>query len=348
MRPVLIHTHGIGHVDYSSMRPGQLDTVQSLAAARDIDIVPSVFLARNHLSAFEDVVKTYQERRASLPCLLGFSVEGPLLGRSGGVPPRGIWSPAAEDWERIAALGDHGLRYIVMGPDMGDLDDELDAGMTYRDVIDLCYSHGVRIALGHFQHGHPDLSAERTAAVIAHVQDRYGPRPDVLLTDHLYNDMPRNFTHVWRDAAQRAQRAGQLAPVLEADWTTRDLSALLGPVPATLIHAARHGRLMPFLNFDGDHVDLAICRRTLEFLGAQRIIGITDDTEIPVLAGEDLHHPHDSRLWYRGDGIVAAGTGDIARQRRNVASLTDQGTDFDQLFGDNPRRALRALQAQPA
>lgn len=344
-RPVLIHTHGIGTIDYSSMSPEELGAVHELAAEGGFDVVPGVFLGRDRISALADVMCAWHENRSSLPAIPGFSVEGPLLGRTGGVPPRGIWSPTAREWERIAALGRYGLRYIVMGPDMGDLDDELDDGLSYRDVIDLFYANGVKIALGHFQHDAPELSAERTRAVIEHVQDRYGPGPEVLLTDHLYNDMPRAFRHVWRTAQERSRRAEQLAPVLAADWDTADLDRLLGPVPATLLRAAREGRLLPFLNFDGDHVDLEVCRRTLEHLGPERVIGITDDTGIPFLAGEELHHREGSGLWYRSDGIVAAGSRGLAAQRRNLAGLTTDDTAFDHLFRRNPRRALTPLGA---
>ncbi|NYV75607.1 N-acetylglucosamine-6-phosphate deacetylase [Streptomyces sp. UH6] len=339
-RPVLVHTHGIGGIDYSSMTPDQLGIANGLAEKGGFDVVPGIFLGREHLSAVTDLMYAWHENRASLPAVLGFSVEGPLLGRTGGVPPRGIWSPTAQEWERIAVMGRYGLRYIVMGPDMGELDDELDDGLTYRDVIDLCYVNGVKIALGHFQHHAPELSAERTRAVIAHVQDRYGPGPDVLLTDHLYNDMPRNFRHVWRTAEERSRRAEQIAPVLAADWETADLDRLLGPVPATLLRAAREGHLLPFLNFDGDHVDLEICRRTLDHLGPERLIGITDDIAVPFLAGEELHHREGSGLWYRSDGIVAAGSGELATQRRNLRSLTADGSVFDRVFGHNARRGL--------
>lgn len=338
-RPILIHTHGIGTIDYSSMLPGELRMVDDLATENGFDVVPGIFLGRDHIPGLMDVMRTWSENRESFPSILGFSVEGPLLGRTGGVPPRGIWSPTAREWESIAALGHLGLRYIVMGPDMGDLDDELDDGLTYRNVIDLCYSNGVKIALGHFQHDAPERSAERTRAVIAHVQDRHGPGPDVLLTDHLYNDMPRAFRHVWRTPEERARRAEQLAPVLAADWESADLDRLLGPVPATLLRAARDGELLPFLNFDGDHVDLAVCRRTVEHLGPERLIGITDDTSVPFLAGEKLHHREGSGLWYRGDGIVAAGSGGLATQRRHVSDIADT-TAFDHLFRHNPRRAL--------
>ncbi|MFE4698477.1 hypothetical protein ACFRIC_15530 [Streptomyces sp. NPDC056738] len=339
--PLLVHTHGIGGIDFSSMVPSALADVEQHAVRRGVHLVPSVFLERSYIDRFSEVVRAWSADRERFPSVLGFSVEGPLLGRSGGVPPRGIWSPSAEEWERICELGPHGLRYIVMGPDGGDLDDVLEGGVRYRDIVDLCYANGVRIALGHFRHTHPELSAERTRELIDYVHHRYGPSPDVLLTDHLFNDMPRAFRHVWRTPAERAARDGERAAFLAREWHYETLPELLGPVPAALVRAAQDEKLLPFLNFDGDHVDLAICRRTAEFLGTGRIIGITDDTEIPVLAGEALHHREGNHLWYRSDGIVAAGTGFYPRQYANVLGLGLGEDGVRDMFHTNPRRALR-------
>ncbi|MER5769754.1 amidohydrolase family protein [Streptomyces sp. NPDC001985] len=343
--PLLIHTHGMEDLDYSSMEPDDLVALNDHATARGTDVVPGIFLARNYIGTWEKVVRRYADLRDELPALAGFSVEGPLLGNLGGVPPRGIWSPNADEWERIADLGRYGLAYIVMAPDGGDLDDRIEGGVTYRDVIDLFYSRGVRLALGHFRHSDPQLSADRTAAAIDYVSRRFGPSPSALLTDHLFNDMPRNFRHVWRTREERAQRASQLAEFLADDWASADLSALLGPVPATLVQAAHDGKLLPFLNFDGDHVDLEICRRTLDFLGSEKIIGITDDTERPFLAGEELHQRSGNGLWYRSDGIVAAGTGSFSRQCENLALIGRGPQDIELLFGTNPRRAIAPLSA---
>lgn len=232
---------------------------------------------------------------------------------------------------------------MVVGPDGHDLDDSIEGGVTLRDVIDLLYANGVRIALGHFQHGDPHLSAARTLAVIDHVQRRQGEQTDALLTDHLYNDMPRNFRHAWRTEQERHGRDQDLIRFLDDEWHDENLDRILGPVPATLIRAAHAGRLLPFLNFDGDHVDLAVCARTLQYLGPERLIGITDDTEIPFLAGEVLGHRPGSRLWFRSDGIVAAGTGGLQRQQRNLAEIGHGRSTMEMLFGHNPRRVLAPL-----
>ncbi|GAB3443052.1 hypothetical protein GCM10027570_10790 [Streptomonospora sediminis] len=340
---VLIHTHGIGKFDFSSLTPEQLPRVNSAARAAQMRIVPGIFLRHEYLDTFTRVLHRYAAERDRYDQLLGFSVEGPLLGRVGGVPPRGIWSPTADEWERIAELGALGLRYVVFAPDGGDLDTRLEGETTYRDVIDLFYTNGVRIALGHFRHDSPELSAARSAAVIDYIQDRYGPSPDLVLSDHLFNDMPRRFRHVWRTPEERAERAAQLAAFLAHDWDSADLNSLLGDVPAVLVRAAARDRMLPFLNFDGDHVDLAVCDRTLDHLGPDRVIGITDDTPLPELAGETLHHRQGSGLWYRDDGIVAAGSGGIPRQEANLAAIGRDHHTFDRLFRINPERALAPL-----
>lgn len=339
-RPLLIHTHGIRHLDYSSIDPDQLFAVNAYAAEAGLDVLPAVFLARDGLDELTDLAHTYHRWQHRLDHVLGFSIEGPLLGDIGGVPPVGIWRPTAAEWERIAALGELGLRYIVLAPDGGELDDRVDAGASYRDIVDLFYQRGVRIALGHFRNSDPKSSAARIRRMIDHIQEHHGPRADLLLTDHLYNDMPRNFTHVLRTSAERASRRVELDEFLAKDWDDDSLDELLGAVPAALLRAAKQEELLPFLNFDGDHVAPEVCKRTLDYLGLERVIGITDDTARPSLAGEELQRRDDNGLWYRSDGAVAAGTGDFERQKANLRQIGFGEDDISQLFSTNPRRAL--------
>lgn len=340
----LIHTHGIADIDYSAMIPADLDRINDEARKAGTWVVPGAFLAQEYVQTFGQVLEAYHERASELSNIIGFSIEGPLLGRAAGVPPRGIWSPSADQWRYLASLGSVGLQYIVMAPDGGELDDDL-GGLTYREVFDLFYENGVRIALGHFRHEHPELSALRTRRVIDHIRSQYGSDQALILTDHLFNDMPRAFKHVWRTPDEQASRAEQLARVLEPDWEHADLRSLLGPVPAMLLESARAGEILPFLNFDGDHVDLEICKRTVDFLGAQNIIGITDDASVAVLAGEQLHHRDGNGLWYREDGMVAAGSGYIDRQLDNLRQLGLTEWQIHQIFATNPERGLQLFSA---
>jgi phosphoheptose isomerase len=255
--PVLFHSHGIGALDFSSMGPEDLEEIDRLAAARDVFVVPTIVLRREYVAELRRVMLEFSAGRAQgrYERILGFGVEGPLLGLSSSMPMNGCWLPTAAEWRELAALGRLGLVYVVMAPDAVELHDEIDPGLRFRDVIDAFYRQGTRLALGHFQHGDPELSARRTQAVIDYIQVCHGPSPTAIITDHLYNDMPR-----------------ELSSFLTHEWTDADLSSLLGPVPATLLRAAARGQLTPMLNFDGDHVDLEICRRTVEYLGSERLI----------------------------------------------------------------------------
>ncbi|MBN9131740.1 MAG: hypothetical protein J0I04_19070 [Paenarthrobacter ureafaciens] len=345
--PVLIHTHGIGPVDYSTMGPSDLDLVQKEAENKGLSAVLGIFLTRARVGAVGELMKSYWDRREELPNILGFSIEGPLLGNVGGVPPAGIWAPNVPEWKAIADMGSHGLQYVVMAPDGGDLDEQF-GDSTNREIIDLFYSNGVRLALGHFQHSAPSVSARRTKEVIDYVQEVYGPGPDVLLTDHLFNDMPRAFKHVWRTPEEQQRRLQDLEVFTRNEWTPENLTQTLGEVPAVLVEAARAGKLLPFLNFDGDHVDLEVCRMALNYLGAEKIIGITDDTETTELAGEDLHHRQGSGLWYRSDGVVAAGTGHLDKQIVQLEFLGCNDKEIEKIFRENPLRALEPIRSRSA
>lgn len=339
---MLVHVHGINGIDFSSMSSGDLDVIEDIARKDDFDIVPTMFIGRDFLSQLERIVKRYYYNPVSsgYPHILGFAVEGPMLGPAGGVPPAGRWVPTSEEWQRIAALGEFGLQYIVIGPDSLELDDPVASGLTFRDVVDCFYQHNVKLALGHFGHQDPELSARRTVDVVEYIQYTYGPSPDILITDHLFNDMPRNFKHAWRTPEENSMRDREVSDFLALPWRYDNLDEILGPVPATLIREALHGRLTPVLNFDGDHVDLAICRRVVEYLGSQRMMAITDHTDSDVMAGEKLSFRPDSSLRYRSDGAVAAGSSGLDVQRRNMASIGLSSEDVTDLFANVPRRVL--------
>ena len=341
MRDVLIHVHGVGGIDFSSMSVADLDEVENLLRKRECDVVPTVFLRREYMLEFLDVLEHYTAAPVDrYPSIRGFAVEGPMLGSHGGVPASGCWSPSSGEWRTIAAMGDVGLQYMVIGPDAVDLDESVDGEFSFRDIIDELYSHGVKLALGHFVRNDPVESARRTQAVIDYVQQTYGPCPDALITDHLFNDMPRLFVHAWRTAEECVRRTDELARFLAQPWTEDTIDEVLGPVPGTLLRAALNDQLVPALNFDGDHVDLAICQRVVKFLGAGRLLAITDHTECDTMADEDLHRREGSSLLYRRDGLVAAGSRGLSEQRRNMASIGMSAGEIDDVLQNVPSRVL--------
>ena len=348
-RPVLFHVHGIGSHDFSSMTSDALPEVNAIAVERNVDLIPTIFLRREYVPDLKQVLQDWKEARdrGGLPSILGFGVEGPMLGTSGGVPPAGCWLPDAKTWRELATLGNIGLRYIVIAPDACELDEVLDGDLTFRALIELFYQHGVRLALGHFRHDNPSESARRTDAVIDMVEKFTCGQPDMLLTDHLYNDMPRAFTHAWRTEEERVHRDKELESFLSKPWKTDSLAELLGPVPASIIEAARTRRLLPMLNFDGAHVDLEICRRTVDYVGADQLIAITDHTETDAMAGEDLSLSKSSSLRLRLDGQVAAGSTDISKQIENMRSIGLSDAQIDELVSETPRRALTDSTCSP-
>lgn len=343
--PVLFHVHGIGPHDFSSMLPDALGAVDALAAERGVDVVPTVFLRREYIDTFTDVVTAWSagRERGELGHILGFGMEGPLLGTSGGVPPAGCWMPDTQMWSRIAALGDHGLRYVVIAPDAVELDGLVGAGLTFAALIEMFYQHGVRLALGHFRHEDPWESARRTQDVIDFVERLTDGQRDALVTDHLFNDMPRAFQHAWRTAEERDRRDDELTAFLAKEWTADTLDHVLGPVPAVIVTAARAGRILPMLNFDGDHVDLEVCRRTVEYVGADRLIAITDHIEVLEMAGERLVSAEASSLRLRSDGRVAAGSTNIDGQTRNMRSMGLRDGQIDHLLRLSARAALTPI-----
>jgi N-acetylglucosamine-6-phosphate deacetylase len=341
MKPFLYHVHGMGGFDFSSLTPEDLIPLNRLAEERGQEILPTVFLRRGMLSGLVDVLKHYDvlHNAGELPNIAGFAVEGPLLGPEGGVPQAGKWLPTEEEWRTLAGLGDLGLRYLVLAPDAMELDERVSADLTFAGLLELFYDHGCRAAFGHFHHDAPERSARRTRDVVAHLHSVYESSPYLVLTDHLYNDMPRAFAHCWRTAEERARRTAELTPFLAHDWETADLEALLGPVPATLLTLTREGLLTPCLNFDGLHVDLEVCRRTVDYVGAGRLAALTDHIEVGSMAGEKLS-VDDVGLWRRKDGIVAAGTTDYAQQRLNMLAVGLTEDDVRAVFSTVPRAAI--------
>lgn len=341
-RRILVHVHGIGELDFSSLGPSDLPAVESMAAARGICLVPTIYLRRAYLLQFEQVMREFARLRSAgeVPHIVGFAMEGPCLGPEGGTPREGTWTPTADEWRRIAALGENGLVYVVMAPDAMQLHESIAPGLRFRDLVESVYDHGGRLALGHFRREDPHRSADLCTEVIEYIQSRCANAPEAILTDHLFNDMPRNFHHAFRGTAALVDRQAEIDRVLGEPWSEDSIDDLLGEVPALLLKSALNGRLTPCLNFDGAHVDLAFCERTVRFLDSSRLMAITDSVEIDVLAGEVLSRRADTTLRYREDGVVAAGSCDIDRQTSHMRDLGLAECDIENLWTNVPTRVL--------
>ncbi|WP_159398303.1 hypothetical protein [Streptomyces sp. MJM8645] len=342
VKALLYHFHGIDDFDFSTISPEDLPEVQKAAESREYGILPTVYLRRENLPRLVEVLQEYHrlEQANAVPNIAGFAIEGPLLGPQGGIPRAGRWFPSAKEWDVIASLGPLGLRYIVMAPDAMALDERIDAGPTFADLLTSFYEQGLRIAVGHFHREAPERSAVRLREVLEFLHSRYDSSPYLVLTDHLYNDTPRNFTHSWRTPQERVNREVELRRVLDPDWDKTDLRELLGPVPAEMLRSARESLLYPCINFDGYHVDLEICRRTVEYLGVDRLIALTDHTEVATMAQEPLTRSDHNPLWLRDDGAVAAGSSGYEQQRQNILSIGFDDTAVHRMFVDNPVTAV--------
>jgi N-acetylglucosamine-6-phosphate deacetylase len=339
----LFHTHGLGPFDFSALDEASLPALDRLAASRKALLCSIVYLTADHLDAFEELLVSYSRRKQSgkLENILGFAVEGPVLGPNGGTPKGSVWRPSAAQWRRIASWCSLGLKYVVIAPDILSLDDEVDRGFSFADLLSLIYASGGRVALGHFGESSPELSARRFEEVLGFIEGGHEPSPYLILTDHLFNDMPRAFQHAFRTPGERVQRVTQLAAHPLEPWQALTLSGLLGPVPAAMLLAARNRRLTPALNFDGGHVDLEVCRMVVEFLGADRIIAITDHTEILTLADEPLVRDEHNRLLYRSDGMLAASSVTHEEQQRNMRSIGMTPDEIGLVQYETPLAALR-------
>lgn len=342
-RPVEIHCHGIARIDFSVLDRLDLRAVDSAAAAEGILCVLTIFLPRGQLGRFVSLTQEFDvlSRAGELPHLAGLALEGPLLASSGGTPARAAWQPTTGEWALLASCGANGLRYVVLSPDFASPHSALRrrSGFTLEWAIEQLLDNGVAPALGHFARSDPKMSADHAAEILA-INAARG-YPVTILTDHLFNDMPLTFRHAWRGTAAQLERGRELSAALRIPWELDDLDETVGVVPATLLRAAMRDELMLCLNFDGEHVDPAYCRRTVDLVGSRPIIAMTDRTDIDRLAGEPLHKLTSSSLWYHDGDVVAAGSTPVARQITKIRALGFSDDVVHEITAVNPRRALR-------
>jgi hypothetical protein len=208
-------------------------------------------------------------------------------------------------------------------------------------ICELLLDHGIRPALGHFWKENPEASAGYVNKLLD-IAERVGtlPAAQSVITDHLFNDMPRKFKHCWRTPAERAHREADLEDLDLPSLTMENLADRLGIVPATIMQAAKDRRLTICLNFDGEHVDLAISRTVVKLLGADCIIAMTDRIDSKMLGGQRLLMPERSTLLYQSQEIVAAGSQALNRQIENMRAIGLSEEDIWQMTCFVPSRVL--------
>jgi N-acetylglucosamine-6-phosphate deacetylase len=337
--PIDFHCHGIGRFDFAEPNELVLDELESHLSIEGTAAILTLYLPRHHLGNFESFMVAYAEgvRARRYHHILGIGLEGPLLASFGGTPELGCWQPSRTQWERIAALGRLGLQYVVISPN-AEVQHGSDSVDSVKEIIEILLAEGVRPALGHYGYENPEFAARMTEDV-CEMALRAGKGP--FFTDHLYNDMPVNAQYKWRTGAEKRARRCTTPVLLQYEWTDDNIDDVLGIVPATLIRYAKRGAVKLSINCDGDHVDIEICKRTIEFVGADNIMLMTDRIQSEILAGQRLEKNDSNSLLYQRAGIVAGGTQSIMRQLGNLMTVGVPSSDILKLSHGTANLALR-------
>ncbi|MFB7947259.1 hypothetical protein ACFC6L_20345 [Kitasatospora phosalacinea] len=352
--PVDVHCHGMGPEDFSDFTSLDLRALDAVAAREGTACIPTLYLHRDRLADFVAFMRQYAAMRADglLPHIPGVALEGPLLSSHGGTPAATVWPPTRQEWETLAACGSLGLLYTVISPDAFTpasglqgcyQPDQADLGWIVTTLV----QHGVRPALGHFTRQDPSLSArlihEMVDAAWSVDTPLHGAR---VVTDHLFNDMPLTIRHAFRTHRAREQRAALIESYDLPGWNLADLDEQVGPVPAAIMRLCQAGRVASCLNFDGEHVDLAIAARAVEIVGSRNIMLMTDRCDSARLGGQQLAQSGENSLWYQDAGIVAAGSQPIDRQISNARSAGLAEQDIWNLVSSTALRSFGLLQDQ--
>lgn len=327
--PVEFHCHGIGPYDFSELELLEFENINRQAHFEGIYCIPSIFLPHSKLESFVDLMVSFSQakKRGYYSNILGISLEGPLLASFAGTPEKGNWAPTKEEWKKIASCGELGLVYTVLSPDAMTQKSYLYSSLTSSHpslewITSTLVEAGVKPALGHFHKGNPEESAEMISRLLAAAQKVSNHAgPEVVITDHLFNDMPNHFRHTWRTLEQKARRYQELKQARLDEWSIDTVHRIAGHVPGTLIKAAAEGLLTICLNFDGEHIDLEIARKVLELIGSKSIIAMTDRIDVPYMGGQNLQKQDGNNLWYQEKGVVAAGSYTVDRLMHNLRAI---------------------------
>ena len=332
------HCHGIGGFDFSELKNSDLIEIENILSSRNQHIILTLYLPKKNFNQFFALLEYFHEgkKQSLFPHIIGLALEGPVLASHGGTPEIGVWFPTEFEWEKIASYGEKGLIYSIFSPDIHLLENY--SGPDVKWITKTLLSGGVIPSLGHFLKINPQESANAVQAVFDVVKqlDR-GP----IVTDHLYNDMPLNFKHAWRTSIEKDNRQKELNRLDLDSWTLETLEEKLGPVPAVIIKNAVEGIVKPCINFDGEHVDLDVLKKTVELIGAENIMLMTDSTEGKSLGGSKLFARENSSLLYQKEGIVAVGTQGVEKQINNMFSMGLSSEQINLITNINPRAVLR-------
>lgn len=339
-----MHCHGVGPYDFTDIPSIDLHAIESILAKRNHGAVLTLYLPKQNFTAFLELMNVFASGReqGAFEHIVGIGLEGPLLASHGGTPETGVWAPTKNHWQQLANCGSKGLTYVIFSPDI-----DLPTSNFYGDdecpsitwITNTLLAGGVLPAPGHFVKSDPVASSER----LQHIFDlvaKWGKSPTI--TDHLYNDMPHNFKHAWRTVEEKKQRDSDISKLQLDKWNADNLDHYLGPVPATMIRNAKKGIVKICQNFDGEHVDLAIVQKTVELVGSDNLLMMTDSIESKLLAGRDLHHENESTLLYQQDGIVAAGSQSVEQLIRNMQRIDLSNIDVLKITSENPREIFYA------
>lgn len=337
LNPIIdFHCHGVGKYNFTNTLNHPLHLIQGELSRLNSKAVITFFLKQDQLSEFEVFAARYSDLRrgGKLDNILGLSIEGPLLASSGGTPIWASWAPSRSEWERISALGKHGLIYVVYS--MVEKSSERES-LTDGNILEILLENGVTPALGHFTKADPQRTAD-SIYMLYDYAEKLGSGP--LLSDHMFNDMPLRFKHAWRTQSEKQNRAADLLDLDLDSVTLDDADERLGVVPTALMKGAREGKVKLCMNFDGGHVDLAVCRKTVELVGADNLFMMTDKIPGASFAGQKLVSKRDSPLLFRPNGVVA---GSSCTPHQQVLNMADAGFDkgtIDQIVYWAPKKYL--------
>lgn len=341
-----VHCHGVGRFDFTEIHDIKLQEIEELLRVRNSKAILTLYLPKQNFDDFMIFMDNFAhgQQTGKYQNIVGIALEGPLLASHGGTPQQGVWNPSKFDWRKIASCGKKGLVYVIFSPDAqlngNEINEELPPA-SVAWIAKMLLDKGVLPAAGHFKKDNPEASAKLLQSIYDVVSE-WGVGPT--LSDHLFNDMPHNFRHAWRTKEDRQKREQELHAQNIDSWSLDNIEEKLGPVPATMIKNAKKGLVKIAMNFDGEHVDLAIAKRTVELVGAENMLMMTDSIESNRLAGRDLKVREDNTLLYQDEGIVAAGSQGIIKQIKNMVAMGLELRQIEQITSTSPTMILKTHQ----